>query len=155
MQNKINRKLMKNKEGLFHIAVSAVIENREELILITKRSLTRDHRPGEWGLIGGRIDQGEKDMVSALKREIDEEIGLQIDVIAPFRTFYFEYGTEKKSHFGVNFYCVYGAENKIILKDKENDAYKWVSPQKALRMIKDANTQEAIHVYQKFRQHYI
>ncbi|MFH0773422.1 MAG: NUDIX domain-containing protein [bacterium] len=151
--------ILKPEVGLFNVAVSAIIENSRGEILITRRSIHHIHRPGEWELVTGRINQGETDMIEALKREVEEEVGLRVDVIAPYRTFYFEHGVDKKPHFGVNFYCSCPDDQKIVLGkheegEQEQDAYKWVLPQEALTAIQDANVREAVLAYQEFRRHF-
>lgn len=141
-------------EGLFSLVVSAVIENKAGEILITRRSMERDHRPGEWELVSGRVDAGEQDMVKALGREIRQEVGLELKKAVPFRVFYFERGQEKIPHFGVNFYCLCESTTHVQLDMVEQDAYQWVSPENALLMIVDPNVIEAVQKYQEFRRNY-
>jgi len=149
-----NPGIMKAKEGSFYIAVSAVIVNPAREILITRRSLQHNHRPGEWELVTGRINKGETDMITALKREVKEEVGIEVDIIAPFRTFYFEHGGDKKPHFGVNFYCSYMGNQEIVLNMQEQDGFQWVAPQIALGIIQDPSAKDAVLAYQKFREHF-
>ncbi len=95
-----------NKVGTFNVAVAVCIEKGDK-ILITQRSLKRDHAPGEWeGGITGRIDQGET-CEEAAHREVKEETGLEVDLIAPFHTFHFYRGTEKAEHIGISFWAKY------------------------------------------------
>jgi 8-oxo-dGTP pyrophosphatase MutT (NUDIX family) len=143
-----------NIEGLFSLVVSAVIENKAGEILITRRSMERDHRPGEWELVSGRVDAGEQDMVNALAREAKQEVGLELVSAVPFRVFYFERGEDKIPHFGVNFYCRCNDESSVRLDMIEQDGYLWVSPEKALSMIVDPSVIEAVQKYQEFRRNY-
>lgn len=141
-------------EGLFSLVVSAVIENKAGEILVTRRSMQRDHRPGEWELVSGRVDVGEKDLVKALEREVRHEVGLELGNSTPFRVFYFERGKAKIPHFGINFYCLCKNEESVQLDMVEQDDYKWVLPDKALTMIIDPNVIEAVQKYQEFRRNY-
>ena len=58
------------------VGVGAVIV-KDGKVLIVKRG--HEPRKGEWSLPGGRVELGET-LVDALRREIREETGLEIDV---------------------------------------------------------------------------
>src|SRR6201995_419216 len=60
------------------LAVSAVIF-REGKVLLLKRAKSPGH--GFWSLPGGRVEFGES-LHTALAREVDEEAGLKIDIVA-------------------------------------------------------------------------
>ena len=60
------------------LAVSAVIF-REGKMLLLKRAKSPGH--GFWSLPGGRVEFGES-LHTALTREVDEEAGLKIDIVA-------------------------------------------------------------------------
>lgn len=62
-----------------HIVTSvvAVIVDTEDRVLLTKRNIPPFQ--GEWVMPGGKIDLGEP-IVAALKREVWEEVGLEVEV---------------------------------------------------------------------------
>src|SRR5262249_57567855 len=60
------------------LAVSAVIF-RDGKVLLLKRAKSPGH--GFWSLPGGRVEFGES-LHTALAREVDEEAGLAIDIVA-------------------------------------------------------------------------
>src|SRR5262249_10856561 len=60
------------------LAVSAVIF-RDGKVLLLRRAKSRGH--GFWSLPGGRVEFGES-LHTALIREVDEEAGLKIDIVA-------------------------------------------------------------------------
>jgi len=60
------------------LAVSAVIF-RDGKVLLLKRAKSPGH--GFWSLPGGRVEFGES-LHTALTREVDEEAGLTIDIVA-------------------------------------------------------------------------
>lgn len=62
-----------------HIVTSvvAVIVDSEDQVLLTRRSVPPFQ--GEWVMPGGKIDLGEP-IVEALKREVREEVGLEVEV---------------------------------------------------------------------------
>jgi len=62
-----------------HIVTSvvAVIVDADQQVLLTKRNVPPFQ--GEWVMPGGKIDLGEP-IVEALKREVWEEVGLEVEV---------------------------------------------------------------------------
>lgn len=68
----------------FHIVnVSAVIK-KEDKYLIAQRSLEEKQAPGEWGLVGGKVEIEDWDdpdhiLEKTLKEEIREEVGVEIE----------------------------------------------------------------------------
>jgi 8-oxo-dGTP diphosphatase len=59
-------------------AVAAAIWNAEREVLLIRR--TKQPRLGQWSLPGGKIEFGEP-LAEALKREIREETGLEIEIV--------------------------------------------------------------------------
>ncbi|PVZ10968.1 NUDIX hydrolase [Actinomycetospora cinnamomea] len=70
-----------HRPDLRHAAVAVVVLDdpaRGPGVLLTRRtSRLRDH-PGQFALPGGSLDPGE-DVVTAARRELDEELGLRLD----------------------------------------------------------------------------
>ena len=64
--------------NLWHRHVSAWVMNHEGKVLLQQRSLSKDKNPGKWGKTGGHVDSGETEE-EAIKREVYEEIGLQVN----------------------------------------------------------------------------
>ena len=65
------------------VGVGAVIVDGDRVVLI-KRS--HPPRQGEWSLPGGRVELGET-LVEALRRELREEVGLEVEVGPIVETF--------------------------------------------------------------------
>jgi 8-oxo-dGTP diphosphatase len=61
--------------------VAAVIRDEEDRVLLTQRPEDR-HMGGLWEFPGGKIDDGEAPG-EALMRELDEELGIEIEVQRP------------------------------------------------------------------------
>ena len=63
-----------------HVAVAAIINTNEEVLLSLRQS--HQHQGGLWEFPGGKVECGEA-VVDALQREIDEELGLTITQAQP------------------------------------------------------------------------
>jgi mutator protein MutT len=85
----------------FKINVSTVIFNSEGKILIQKRSPNEEVFPNLWGIPGGTVEMSDKSVVDALKREVKEEVGVEIDNISLYGE-----NLVAKEMYGV-FYLVY------------------------------------------------
>jgi len=85
----------------FKINVSAIIFNSEGKILIQKRSLNEEVFPGLWGIPGGTVEMSDKSVLDALKREVKEEVDVEIDNIILYKE-----NLVAKEMYGV-FYLVY------------------------------------------------
>jgi 8-oxo-dGTP diphosphatase len=65
------------KAGHIVTSVVAVIVDSDDRVLLTKRNVPPFQ--GEWVMPGGKIDLGEP-IAEALKREVREEVGLEVEV---------------------------------------------------------------------------
>ncbi len=104
------------------VAGKAIIRKSEK-ILILQRAKKSSHDPGKWELPGGKMDYGE-DLVVALKREVEEETGISIQVGRPFKTWHFI-----KEPFwvtGITFVCDYISGS--IALSREHNGYAWIKP---------------------------
>ena len=132
--------------GIFKIAVEGIVE-KDGLVLITKRSDARDHAPGEWETVTGRVENGET-LEEGVVREVKEETGLTVSVVKPFDTFHFYRGAIRDEHQGVSFWCKY-ISGEVVLDTTEQVAYKWVTPTEALNYITNTNGQRSIKLLQE------
>lgn len=66
------------EDGEYIIGVQLVLFNKNNEILITKRSDTKEVIPGKWECNGGAIVAGETP-IEGLEREIREELGIDLD----------------------------------------------------------------------------
>ena len=100
MNYSLERKEVHDK-NLWHHHVSAWIMNYKGQVLLQQRALNKKKNPGKWAKTGGHVDAGET-CEEAIKREICEEIGLEVnnDAIKNIEIFksnnpnehYFSYG---------------------------------------------------------------
>lgn len=109
----------------FGVAVKAYVFKNGKLLIIYKTENeaqgnfnTKDRRD----VPGGRIEFGEQPE-AALRREVTEEVGLQVDIIRPFHVWSFV-----KSGFqlvGVNYLCLW-REGEVVLS-QEHEKYEWLT----------------------------
>jgi len=73
---KAPRRICHSRPGLLHQVVHLHVINEEDQIFLQKRSLAKQIQPGKWDTaVGGHVQSGEN-IESALKREAEEELGL-------------------------------------------------------------------------------
>ena len=128
-RNKTGRTMRRNdwnmQPGDFHLTVLGVIRHTDGRYLITKRVMTKSWAPGHWEVSGGAAQAGE-DSLTAVKREILEETG--IDVSSFDGGFVFSYqreNPEEKDNYFVDIYRFTGdfTEEDIKMQEGETDGY--------------------------------
>lgn len=105
-------------------------------VFMPKRADTKKFLPGVYEMCGGHIDFGE-DIVEGLKREIKEEINMEVKVGDPF--FVFTYVNEiKGSHtIEVAYFAEFvGDINNIQLNPEDHSDYKWFGQEDIDEIIK-------------------
>jgi 8-oxo-dGTP diphosphatase len=108
----------------YKVAVKGIVRREGGDILIVKRSENDDYFPGIWETVGGGMDD-ELIPQEALKREIKEEVGIEVKVGEPFNVFpIIKDNGEKK--IGLTFLCEYLGGDIIL--SAEHSEYKWINP---------------------------
>jgi 8-oxo-dGTP pyrophosphatase MutT (NUDIX family) len=123
------------QEGRFMVAVGAMIEHESSgKIFLAKRADTADYLPGIWEDIGGRIKQFEEPE-EALRREVSEETGLDIEILKPLTIFHDYRGKRiaENELLIITYWCK-ARSNQVVLSN-EHSAYQWVSPEEALELV--------------------
>ncbi len=110
------------------VFVGSIIE-KDGKILILQRSKKDKSYPEAWGLVGGKLDQGE-DIIDCLKREAKEEVGLDIDVLLPVDVASKVINDEHIV--SVVFVC--NPKSGEVKLSKEHQAFKWIDPKKAVEL---------------------
>ncbi len=108
--------------------VSAFIFNDKDELLLTKQP----QWGGKWLVPGGKVEYGEN-METALKREVKEEVNLEIKNLKFFQYVELKNTQERPNlHMVVNQFIAY-LENGEVILDEESSDYSWRSPKDWLK----------------------
>lgn len=108
--------------GRLNIAVGIIYSADDVNVLIGQRPEGLD-QAGFWEFPGGKIETGE-DSVAALKRELLEEVNIEVISCSPLLEYDYDY-----HHKQVRLYVHEVKQWQGELTAKENQMLKWVEPQ--------------------------
>ncbi len=131
--------------GKFFVGVSILIE-KEGKILVAKRSRDRDYAPGIWEIPAGRLENGESPE-DALKREALEELGVEIEPLFPYNSYFFYRGKKSSDNQIVIISYACKIKKGTPQKSKEHEEIRWVAPEEFYRMAKFKLQKEDIKRY--------
>ncbi len=115
------------KQKYVYVGVPVIIQNSKKEILLGKRSKNMSTFPGFWGLPGGMPEYGEK-IEDTAKREVKEELGVEIKVIKRAENIYENFPTKEFRFHSVDI-PFYAKLVKGIPKPKdETQEVKWFKP---------------------------
>jgi ADP-ribose pyrophosphatase YjhB (NUDIX family) len=107
------------------VIVSAVIEKNNDLLFGKKRTNIGPY-PNTWHLIGGGVDDGEL-LSDAIKREIKEEAGVEVEIIKPLG---FDEDFEPNKHGETTHYIFLVFQTKYvsgkITADDDIEQLEWI-----------------------------
>lgn len=109
-------------------ATGIIVKNRE--VLIIKRGKQEIAFPNMWALPGGKVEKGDS-ILKTLKKEIEEEVGLEINEEINFLNEYNFIRSDNYSVVGLSFVCKYKS-GKIVLEPGLDD-YKWIDKKNYLQ----------------------
>lgn len=121
-----------HRDGLKHRAVHVLVFNREGMIFLQRRSMSKDTHPGVWdSSASGHLDSGE-DYDACAVRELREEIGLVVGEM-PVRLFKAAACEET----GQEFVWVYRCESDgpFSLHPEEVETGGWFAPDEVSRWL--------------------
>jgi 8-oxo-dGTP diphosphatase len=104
-------------------SVVAVIVDESERVLLTRRNVKPFH--DLWVMPGGKIDLGEP-ILGALKREVAEEVGLEVEVQGLIDVFEHLTPGDDNSHFIILYYRCRPVSTTVRHNHHEISAVEWV-----------------------------
>ncbi|MGI8546156.1 MAG: NUDIX domain-containing protein [Gemmatimonadaceae bacterium] len=104
------------------VIVKAGIVHAGRILVLTSSAVKH---AGYRDLPGGNVEWGE-DLVAALKREVLEETGLTMRVVAPVRVWSFVSRTNSVFHVGITFACT--SRSSRVRLSAEHAAFEWLLP---------------------------
>ncbi len=113
-----------------------------DVVFLPKRAETKKFLPGKYELPGGHIDYGE-DIADGLRREIKEELGVEVALGDPFAVF--TYTNEVKGSHSIEvvyFAQVIGDANEITVDPADHSSFGWFTEDEAVRLNVEANDPE-------------
>lgn len=116
---KAPREICHNGSMLMHPVVHIHIMNSDKKLLLQKRALTKKIQPGKWDTsVGGHIMSGEP-LISAIKREIEEEVGITVEEnkLVPLEKYINQSEIEKELVFSF----IYFSNDEIAFQKSEID----------------------------------
>jgi len=121
------------KQKFVYAGVPVIIQNSKNEILLGKRSKDTLAYPSLWGLPGGMADYGEK-LIGTAKREIKEELGVNIKIIKQGKKIY-EVLPNKESPFHNVDILFYAKIIKGTPKPRdETSEVRWFKPSEIKKM---------------------
>lgn len=113
---------MRYRKKAVRTAVVAVVRNDDGAILLTKRAIPP--YMGKWVMPGGKIDLGEPITV-ALKREVFEEVGLDVHVEGLVDIFEIVPSSEHSEHYVILYYLASAKSGDLVPNEKEISEIVW------------------------------
>lgn len=111
----------------FRLAVKGFIIHDDDLLVLRRRD-DEVQAAGIWELPGGRLEPGE-DPFDGLKREVDEETGLDVDPIRPLTVRHFD-REDGQTITMIVFHCT-AAGRDVSIRESEHSDAAWVSLEEA------------------------
>lgn len=117
------------KKSFALVGQKAIVLNKDNKILVLQRS-EKSGAGGKWSFPGGALEFNE-DPYASIKREIEEEVHLQVIDIRVFSLR--SYVTDDKDFVvTVGYQCKTDSENVVL--NWEHDNFKWLSKEEAAKL---------------------
>lgn len=113
---------MRYRKKAVRTAVVAVVRNEDDAILLTKRAIPP--YMGKWVMPGGKIDMGEP-ITAALKREVMEEVGLDVHVEGLIDIYEIVPSDEHREHYVILYYLASAKNAEVIMNESEISEIAW------------------------------
>lgn len=122
-----------------------------EKLFVAKRAETKKFLPGQYELPGGHIEFGE-DIVDGLKREITEELSMNISVGEPFRVFTYTNDLKGSHVIEVDYFAVFEEPiENVRINPSDHSQFLWISENELDKIASDIDEQEMGAVKKGFK----
>jgi len=122
---------MRYRKKAVRTAVVAVVKNDDGNVLLTKRAIPP--YLGKWVMPGGKIDLGEP-ITAALKREVREEVGLEVHVEGLIDIYEIVPSDEHREHYVILYYLASHKSGDLAPNAGEISEVVWANQEAASRM---------------------
>lgn len=111
------------------IAAKALVVNKEGKVLILREAKSYDEgtNHGKYGVPGGRVNPGEP-FAEALRREVKEETGLEIQIDKPIYQGEWWPKIKGAQNQIIALYMLCRTEEVDVLLSDEHDTFVWIEP---------------------------
>lgn len=137
---------------LLHAVVHCLLRNRQGAILLQRRGPHKDVQPGKWDTsVGGHVIAGES-IEAALRRELSEEIGIEVGAAAPRFLYRYAHRNDYESEMVWTFLCE--SEGPFAVQNGEIDELRFWAPDEIEECLgSGAFTPNFEDEYRRYRQH--
>ena len=122
---------MRYRKKAVRTAVVAVVKNNDGNVLLTKRAIPP--YLGKWVMPGGKIDLGEP-ITAALKREVREEVGLEVHVEGLIDIYEIVPSDEHREHYVILYYLASHKSGDLAPNAGEISEVVWANRETASNM---------------------
>ena len=139
------------KRGIDYIGVGvgAAIINNKGQILITKRGKKAKNERGKWEIPGGSVEFGET-LEKAIKREIKEELGIEIEVIELLNVCSHIIKSENQHWVSPTYICKIKKGTPKILEPEKCDEIGWFTIKEAEKLPLSIITKDDLRELKKY-----
>jgi 8-oxo-dGTP pyrophosphatase MutT (NUDIX family) len=109
------------------MASAAIMKKDTQELLVVKRSKKEEFLSGYWTGIGGKIEDLDTTIEEAVKREVKEETGLEVDIQCPLRVAEFTREDRPGTKAVEITYLCYPKNNTEVTLSEEHDEFRWVN----------------------------
>lgn len=113
---------MSPENYLFEVVVG-VVRCSERGFLLVRRS-DNESMSGKWEFGGGAVEDGDESLRQAVKREVEEETGLEVEVVRRGDPYFDEYS--KGGTLKLHPFLLEAGEAEEVELSREHDKHKWL-----------------------------
>lgn len=124
---------MKRGVDYIGVGIGAIIINNEGKLLLTKRGLKAQNEIGKWTFPGGTLEFGES-FEQCIKREIKEELCVNIEVVKQIAPFNHLIPLEKQHWVALGFICKISHGIPEIQEPEKHETFGWFSLKEAKKL---------------------